>query len=315
MGHLALFPLPQRGVIEIRGADRSRWLNGMISNEISELEDDDNGCQAVLLSRQGRVIADLYVLVLPHCIWLELESEFTASVIEELGRYVIADDVELEDLSEKLSRYSIEGEGAIELVRRVSQGLISKHRYAGGEIRFGNLKAIVANYGFGTGDGLQVFLPCEKKDYLEELLFESEQTLIRGTEESFEVLRVLAGRPRLGAELDETVLPDEANLHEAISTTKGCYVGQEVIARLRSRGKIKHRLVGLLFDEKVLAEAPLTSHGEKVGEVTSVVFAEEVGVAGLGFVRVEQSEPGTLLRAGKVNAEVVPLPISARKRS
>lgn len=310
-----LFSLPQRSVIEVRGADRSRWLNGMISNEISDLQGEKNGCPAVLLSRQGRVIADLHVLVLPDCIWLELESDFTESVIKELDRYIIADRVELQNLARRISRYCIEGEEAIELIRRVSKGSISEHRYAGSEVQFEGLTSIVANYELGSPSGVQIFLPSENAAEFEELLFSSEKTLVKGTAEAFEVSRVIAGRPRLGAELDETVLPDEANLGDAISTTKGCYIGQEVIARLRSRGKIKHQLVGLLFDEHVSSDSSLTSFGKKVGEVTSVVFVEGLGVAGLGFVQVEQSDPGTQLKVGKINVKVVSLPMAIEEKS
>lgn len=309
MTALTCFDLPQRTVLEVRGEDRVRWLNGMVSNEVSDLAGAQNGCRAALLSRQGRVLADLHVLVLEDRIWLELEASFLGPIRDQLERYIIADDVTLTDLSASWRRVSLEGEGAEAAL--ASLGPLPEARYSGTEIRLAGQVCVAARYGFGSGEGVQFFIPVEPpavEEAFREAMAGLDPAPLVGDAESFEVMRVLAGVPRLGAELDDSVLPDEAGLADAISTTKGCYTGQEVIARLRSRGRIKHQLVGLVFDGSVQVGDKLENSEKAVGEVTSVVRSESHGLIGLGFVKIEESEPGTALSANGAPAKVVELP-------
>jgi folate-binding protein YgfZ len=127
-----------------------------------------------------------------------------------------------------------------------------------------------------------------------------------------ETLRVEAGTPRQGRELDEDVLPAEARLDDTIATTKGCYVGQEIVARLRSRGQVNHLLVGLRFEGSAPAvDTPLVRDGKRTGEVTSTAQSPRAGSIGLGFVRREHSEPGTEVDAAGESAVVVGLPFVA----
>ena len=128
---------------------------------------------------------------------------------------------------------------------------------------------------------------------------------------ALEIVRIEAGIPRLGSELGDDVFPDEARLERAISTTKGCYTGQEIVARLRSRGQVNHLLVGLRFSGDVLPEpdAELLFESRPTGEVTSSCTSALAGDIGLGYVRRAHAEPGTELVVCSAPALVVALPI------
>jgi len=124
-----------------------------------------------------------------------------------------------------------------------------------------------------------------------------------------EILRIESGTPRQGFELSEDVLPAEARLDAAISATKGCYVGQEIVARLRSRGQVNHLLVGLRFEGRLPERgARLSAGGKRTGEITSVAWSPQSGPIGLGFVRREHSEPGTEVDVDGQRAIVTALP-------
>ena len=136
-------------------------------------------------------------------------------------------------------------------------------------------------------------------------------------EDVLELLRIEAGCPRLGAELDEDVLPAEAHLTErAVSFTKGCYTGQEIVARIESRGRVNHLLVGLAFEAETPAlGAPLREGERQVGEVTSVCVSPQCGAIGLGYVRRALAEPGTRLECEGGSVQVAALPFVAPGRS
>jgi folate-binding protein YgfZ len=137
--------------------------------------------------------------------------------------------------------------------------------------------------------------------------------LVRGCAEALEVMRVEAGIPSLEAELDDGVLPPEARLERAISTSKGCYVGQEIVARLRARGQVNHLLVGLRIESGALPEigSKLQASGRDIGEITSVARSPAEGAIALGYVRREHSEAGTRLDSASGAVRVTALPFVA----
>jgi folate-binding protein YgfZ len=131
------------------------------------------------------------------------------------------------------------------------------------------------------------------------------------------VLRIEAGRPRLGAELSQAVLPPEARLEGSISYTKGCYIGQEIVARLRSRGHVNHLLVGLRVEGPALPArgASIRAGDAPIGEVTSAARSPHAGVIALGFVRVGHDAPGTVLAVDGARAQVAALPFVVPSRA
>lgn len=296
-----LFRLAGRAVISVSGRDARRWLNGMVSNDVSRLAPSgpERHCRALLLTPIGRVFADFRVVARPEGFWLDLERFAVDAVLERLGKYVIADDVRLADLGASLSRLALEGPATPAIAARARDALEA----AG---------AVTAEYGWSGEAALQLFVAAEHADAALAALRASGQTLglVEGDEETLEILRVEAGAPRLGAELGEDVLPPEARLDAAVSTTKGCYTGQEVIARIRSRGQVKHLLVGLRLEDEELpaARAPIEAEGRRIGEVTSAARSARAGPIALGFVARTHAEPGTPVSVASRAARVAELP-------
>ncbi len=305
-----LFRLPERGVLEVSGADRVRWLDGMISADVASLA-PGGGAQGLLLTRQGRIVADLHVLAHSESFWLELEAAALPGVRERLAGHVIADDVAFDDLRPGLVRLAVEGPRAAERLAAAGPALRDLAAHAWREVPLGGALVTAAAYSFTGLGGFQLFAPAGSAAAVYDAL------LATGCEpapaDTLECLRIAAGVPWLGRELDESVLPAEARLEAAISTSKGCYTGQEVVARMRSRGRVGHLLVGLRFEGDVLPSrgAEIEGAAGRIGQVTSSVLSPEHGAIGLGFVRAEDAEPGTALRVGGVAARVVALPMRA----
>lgn len=309
-----LFALGARGLVEVRGGDRVRWLNGMLTNDVAAAaaRGTGAGCYALLLTREGRVVADLHVLVRDDSLWLETEAAAVETVIARLAKYVIADDVVLADRSSAFDRLAVEGPGA----DRVLAGLASEPPPPAdgcADLRIAGTPVVVAAFAFAGGPGFQLFVPAGRGQDVSAALLAvgAPHGLVASSEEVLERLRIEAGVPRLGRELDESVLPDEARLERAVSTTKGCYTGQEVVARMRSRGRVSHLLVGLHCGGGSLPapRAPLEDlEGKRVGEVTSAVLSPRFGAIALAYVRRPWDAPGTRLRVGGGRVEVASLP-------
>jgi aminomethyltransferase len=302
----ALFQLPGRGVLEVTGGDRVRWLDGMISADVKSLA-PGSGAPGLLLTRQGRIVADLHVLARSDAFWLELEADALETVRTRLAGYVIADDVTLADRSAELARLALEGPRAEEILGAADASGLAPHAWR--EASLAGTPLTVAAYGFSGGPGFQLFVPAGSAAAVREALLAAGATA--ASADTLECLRIAAGLPWLGRELDETVLPAEARLEAAISTTKGCYTGQEVVTRMRSRGRVGHLLVGLRFEGDVLPAhgAEIEGAAGRIGQVTSSVLSPADGAIGLGFVRAESAEPGASVRVAGTPARIAELPL------
>ncbi len=304
-----------RGLVAVTGADASRWLDGMVTNDIEAIAPAaaTNGCYAALLTPKGRIVADLHVLARPDGYWLETGASAASDVIARLERYIVADDVELADRGNEFARFALEGPGATKLLEAACGNrleVVPREGWASGSI--GGTDVVLARFGWTGEDAWQILAPADAGDAVRQQLAAEPRSL-----EALEVLRVEAGIPRLGPELDEEVFPDEARLDAAISRTKGCYTGQEIVARLYSRGAVNHLLVGLHFegDRTASPDGPLLADDKRTGEVTSACVSPSAGAIGLGYVRREHAEPGTVLRcddpSGPLVTTVAELPFVA----
>jgi folate-binding protein YgfZ len=299
-----LFRLPGRGVLEVAGADRVRWLDGMITADVKSLA-PGGGAPGLLLTRQGRVVADLHVLARAGELWLELEAAALPAVEQQLSRYIVADDVTLADRRGHFARLALEGPRAAELLGEASG--LAPHAWS--EVRLGGAPVVAAAWGFTGQPGFQLVAEAGDADAVAAALVAAGAS--PASSDTFECLRIAAGVPWLGRELDESVLPAEARLEGAISSTKGCYTGQEVVTRMRTRGRVGHLLVGLRFDGEALPERGAAIEGESgpIGQVTSSVRSPEAGAIGLGFVRAEFASPGASVRIEGAPARIAELPL------
>jgi aminomethyltransferase len=302
-----LFRLASRAVIEVTGADRVRWLAGMISADVKALG-TGQGAWGLLLTRQGRVVADLHVLVREESLWLELESSIAGTVRKRLESYVIADDVTLRDGSAAWARLALEGPGAQSVLEVAAGSPLSLAPGAWCTLTIAAGGVAVAAYGFTGGAAFQLFAPREAETAVVQALVAGGAA--EATSDSLECLRIESGLPRVGFELDETVLPAEAGLEAAISETTGCYPGQAVVTRMRTRGRVAPRLVGLRFEAGSLPArgAEIERDGSRIGQVTSTVLSPAEGPIGLGYVTSAAATAGGEVEIDGTSALIVALP-------
>jgi folate-binding protein YgfZ len=307
MSDAQLFRLASRAVIEVAGADRVRWLDGMISADVRALG-TGQGAWGLLLTRQGRVVADLHVLVREESLWLELESSIAETVQKRLESYVIADDVTLRDGSAAWARLALEGPSAQSVLEAAAGSPVTLAPGAWCTLTIAAGGVIVAAYGFTGRSAFQLFAPPEAEAGVVRALVAG--GAVEASSDSLECLRIESGLPRVGFELDETVLPAEAGLEAAISETKGCYTGQEVVTRMRTRGRVAHRLVGLRFEAASLPPrgAEIAQDGSRIGQVTSTVLSPAEGPIGLGYVKSAAATAGSEVEVDGASARIVALP-------
>jgi len=313
----ALFPLAERGLVEVRGADRMRFLQGQLTADVASLDaaGPRSGCYALALSPQGRIVVDLHVIARSDSIWLETAAASVPAAIARLAKYVIADDVELADRSDGVARFGIEGPRAPELLAAAAGSCPELPPESAAGLRIAGSEVLAAAFGWSGERAFQLFVPRAEEERVAAALDAAAAACgaARAGPDALEVLRVEAGIPAAGRELGEDVLPAEARLLErAVSFSKGCYTGQEVVARMESRGRVGHLLVGLAFEGALPAPgASLRAGDSRVGAVTSVVRSPSAGAIGLGFVRRGHEPPGTRLGVDSALARVVALPFVA----
>ena len=293
-----------RGRLALTGADRREFLHGQITNDIEGLE-PGHGCYAALLTHKGKMLSDLRVLDLGDELLLSCERAGLQELFNMIRRYKLGSDVELHKRTIEMGELSLIGPEARRVAGAEALGP-AEHDNLRAEI--GGRPVVLA----ATDLGVDVFCDAESTEAVRAALLAAGATEVG--EAAAELVRVESGRPRYGADLDDNVIPQEAGLNErAVSFTKGCYVGQETVARLFYRGKPNRHLRGLKLGAPVEPGTPLRLGEKEVGRVTSAAVSPVHGPIGLALVRRE-AEPGTTLAAGDgdVSAEVVELPFAAR---
>jgi len=270
-----------------------RLLHAMTTNHIQQLE-PGQGCYAFFLNAQGRILADANVFVLPDRILLDVEPEVRERVYQHLDKFIIADDVTLEDASESLTAIGYEGPGAEQALAAMGAP-IPQDPYSHVDWN-GRIVARVSS----TGEpGFRIFGPHE------ELI-----QFVPVDAESARIVRLEHAKPRYGEDIFETTLPQETQQSHALHFSKGCYIGQEIVERIRSRGHINRMLVGLRIDaaEPPAAGTKLTADNADVGEIMSAAFSPALGkVAALGYVRAQYGATGTALKVGASSAVTKPV--------
>ena len=218
----AWLDLSTRGKIRVTGEDRARLLHAMLSNAVQTLQ-PGQGNYHFLLNAQGRILADANLYVFADSILLDLEPELTARVYEHLDHYIIADDVQLENVTEKLATIALEGPRADQIAG------VTVPAEAGSHIDFEGM--IVARTAATGQPGLWFFLdPARAGDLIHRL---EQAGAVAATAEEARVVRVENGIPRYGDDFGDTTLPQETEQARALSFTKGCYLGQEIVERIR----------------------------------------------------------------------------------
>jgi folate-binding protein YgfZ len=290
----------ERGKLAFTGAQAKELLQGQVTNDVEALT-PGAGCYAALLSPKGKMLGDLRVLDTGEELWLDTERSALQAIFNVLHRANVGFDAELHKRTLQQGLVALVGPEARRVAGADAEALPhEEHANAAIELDGIPARAIV------TDVGLDLVCDAERTAALTAAL------TARGAqpvpESAAEVLRVEHGRPRYGVDLDDTTIPQEAGLNaRAVSFTKGCYVGQETVARLHYKGKPNRHLRGLRLSAPVASGTELTADGRVVGRVGSVAVSPEHGPIGLALVRREV-EPGTEVAAGAASATVVALP-------
>lgn len=318
---VGVLDLSFRARLCLTGADRARWLNGQVTNNVKDLR-TGQGCYAALVTAKGKLESDLNVFSLPNELLLDFEPGFAQSVTQRLEKFIIADDVQVLDASPHYGLLSVQGPKADAVVRKLGLALEiptqAMHFASVNDATLGEIY-LMNQARLGTA-GFDLFVPTPSLGaVLDKLIAAARELNGRACGwTALETARIEAGIPRFGADMDESNLASEAGIEaRAISYTKGCYIGQEVIARIRTYGQVAKSLRGLRLasDLKQLpAKGDKLFHdGKDVGYVTSAVASPTLKAnIALGYVRKEVNAPGTklVLHTGgaESSAAIVPLP-------
>jgi folate-binding protein YgfZ len=309
-----IYDLSDRAKVELSGTDRVRWLNGMVTNNVRDLA-PNHGVYAFLLNPQGRILGDLYAYNRGGSLWLDTDQSQLEKLLAIFDKYIIMDDVEVSNHSHQLTAIGVAGPQAREVMQAAG-------------IELPELQALQLADLSWQGKGLALLRSDNPAVEAYELWLQPENVRpVRDALEkagarpagaaALELLRIAAGIPRYGQDLRERDLPQESGQDRALHFAKGCYVGQEIVERIRSRGAVHRQFAGFEMEAGVAA-APVPSPGTKiqsdgkdVGEITSAALLPapdgDRRVA-LGYIRREAAAVGKQVSADNAELAVARLP-------
>ncbi len=285
--HAAWLDLSARGKIRVTGEDRARLLHAMTTNDVEHLK-PGQGCYAFFLNAQGRILGDVNVLCFEDHFLLDTEPETRQKLFEHLDRYIIADDVTIEDQTDAIATIAVEGPDAGAVLVKAGAPVP--------ELAFSSLKwgsRTVARIDSTGSDGFFLLAPAPEKEALIAAL-----AIPAATPEEARVVRIEHGRPRYGEEITDRNLVQETGQLHAVHFNKGCYLGQEIVERVRSIAKI-HRVLRRIEIDTADPPAPGTKTDQ--AEIMSAAFSPSTGkTVALAYVKTQLADPGTPLTLGRV---------------
>ena len=253
-----------RAKLSLTGGDRVRWLNGMVTNNIRDLA-TGHGLYAFLLNPQGRILGDLYAYNRGESIVVDTDRSQSEKILATFDHYIIMDDVEVKDVTDEVSAVGISGPRGREVL--IAAG------FSVPEIQPLQLQSV-------TWQGIECSLVCGEQGNWEIWISSSgvkklwDALLAAGARpvgfEALEVHRIESGIPAYGIDIRDRDLPQETEQARALNFNKGCYVGQEIVERIRSRGAVHRKFTGFVVNGTVAAGSKVVSGGKEVGEITSV---------------------------------------------
>lgn len=339
-GGAGIIDLSSRGRIMVSGSEAVQFLNGLITNDMKTLAEND-WMPVAFPNVQGRLIASARVLRLHDegtdqttpaelpsrgsrvnfcpAFVIDTEAVTHERVLKTIERFTLAGDFRVSDITSQTALLSVQGRNAVNVVRSVlgqetagiaaNQAIqISWQLY---ELK-GDVTVIRATH--TAEDGFDLIVNSDHAGSLWKTLQDAGARPVGY--EALEILRIEAGLPRYGVDMDETNVVTETALDDAVSYTKGCYVGQEIIARIKYRGHVAKKLAGLIFDQAVKVEANTTiksTDDKDIGRLTSKTYSPHLGrTVALGYLKYDYLAPGTSVKViagdGEIPAQVVELP-------
>jgi folate-binding protein YgfZ len=285
----AFFDLSARAKLRVSGADRIRFLNGQTTNDVRKAAESTQ--ESCVLNAKGHLDAHVFLFATPNDIWIDADQELRELLQTRLERYLIADDVTIEDVTNQFALFHVLAD--------------SEPKISGAKFCFRSRRLGIDGWDLWVeGTGAEAMKSALAADY-------------RAMDESeWEILRIENGIPRCGRELTPEIIPPEANLAaRAIDYDKGCYIGQEVISRMKMSGQTRQRLCGVTSEKVLLPSMELREGTKIVGRLTSAVFSKRMNAhIALAMIKRGYTEPGkslvTLADGAETGVKVVSLPFS-----
>ena len=311
-----VYDLGFRAKISLTGGDRIRWLNGMVTNNIRDLE-VGRGMYAFLLNPQGHILGDLYAYNRGESITVDTDSEQAEKILATFDHYIIMDDVEVTNLTEQITALGIAGPKSEDVLTAAG---IAMPETAPLQIvtprcdcQCDCLQCTVVRGEHAQHESYEIWIAPQDVRKLWQALVDAGAVPVGS--EALELNRVVSGIPRYGIDIRERDLPQETEQARALNFNKGCYVGQEIVERIRSRGAVHRKFTGFLAEGSapLAAGTKIVAGDKEVGEITSAAFLQlpdGAKTVALGYVRREAGVPGREVRIGEVKATVVQLPVT-----
>lgn len=293
-------------VIVVEGPDRTKWLHKIITADVENVA-TGQGVRSALLDAKGHFAADFVMLVEQDSILLLTTPESNLPLLAGLRRYVIRERVQLGDRTQDWKLFSVIGPESDSVIEKAFGSVAPASAYSFARTAATSGASSLVRGSRARVPATEVLSPAAGADKVKAALDSIPEVDAR----VLEILRIEAGLPEWGADFDSSTLVMEIPGVHQVRVDQGCYVGQEVVARLVHRGHVNRSLVGLKFEgERSIAKGtPLMENDKQVGLVTSSCLSPSLGMIGLGYVRREASEDGSLLRAGdRAYARIARLP-------
>lgn len=307
-GGAGLIDLSERGRIRVRGSEATMFLNGLITNDMKTLA-EGRWMPAAFPTVQGRLIGAVRVARGSKDFLIDGDAASHEAVLKTISRFTLAGDFHVSDITNETAMLSVQGKRALEVMEK-EFAVSELPRNGVAETEWQGTPVTIIHATQTAEDGFDVVIEAAQASQLREALREAGAQPVSA--ETFETLRIEAGIPRYGRDMDETNVVIETNLDDAVSYTKGCYVGQEIIVRIKHRGHVAKKLVGLEFDtdRPVETGATIKTDNQEIGRVTSVSFSPTLGkTIALGYVRYEHIAPETnVVVDPEINGRVRELP-------
>ncbi len=304
-----IYDLGWRAKILVTGNDRVRWLNGMVTNNVRDLA-VNRGNYNFLLSAQGRIQADMYIYNRGEYLLVDTAQWQAPKVLELFDRFIIMDDVEITDASDKLTALAVQGPRSRQVLERAGflPSDVEPSQVVDGAR--GEIGYSVARKPSDASCSYELWIaPSNAAAVWDALTMAGARSV--GTD-ALEMFRVWAGIPRYGQDIRERELPQETEQHQALNFEKGCYLGQEIVERIRSRGQVHRKFTGFVVQgAPPPAGTKVVAEGKDVGEITSATTVPVNGgekTLALGYIRREIGIPGTVVQVDGADAKVAMLP-------
>ncbi|HEY2113841.1 MAG TPA: folate-binding protein [Candidatus Angelobacter sp.] len=303
-----VFALAWRSRINVTGKDRVRWLHNMVTNNVRDLP-VNRGNYNFVLNAQGRILGDMYIYNRGEAFALETDASQVGPLVHAMRRFIIMDKVELVEVGADSVSVGVCGPKAESVLSNAGINIEGMQPLEVRDIGFDDIAATLVRGPEQKPGWFEIWLDPNKAQELWNLLIKAGSKPVGA--EALEMWRVLRGVPNYGQDIRDRDLPQETEQPQALNFTKGCYIGQEIVERIRSRGQVHRKFTGFLFGDRVPGPGKYDAEGRALAEITSVARVPAAGGQkniGLGYVRREALAAGPKITLDGMEATAMDLP-------